>query len=810
MVSPPAEGPLRLAPVAAALIASALLAQEILIARLLSVTTWYSLGYLALSLGLLGMSVGALAVHLWPRGFSPERMSSSLTAALALASLLTCAASAWLVRIPVVLEVDHLPQTLLSLLQLSVVIALPFAAGGAALAALLTRAQRPGLVYGADLAGSALGALLAAPAISLLGAPRALAATALLPALAIFMVSSGRGVRLKAALMMLLVLPLVLSPDALALRHIKGLPVSKVPPTAEGWNSISHVRAPVFFQGPPIYWGELQDAPQAPVSQAFLKIDGEAGTVSCAFKDLRTDLDYLRYDLTSAVHWLRPSGEVLVIGVGGGRDIATALLYGHPTVTGVDVNPLIVDMLRGPLAEHSPLARQPGVVLHVEDGRSWLARSPERFKVIVASLVDTWAATGMGAMTLTENSLYTREAWRLFLDRLQPEGIVSFSRWYDPERPLEIARLVALAAAALRDRGVTEPSGHMLLVARGRLANILVSPSPLRPEDVEVMRERARSGGVRLLLAPGEPPASPWLAAVAEARDDARLDALAADSGVDLTATTDDRPFFFLQVPLSAWLSPSRIRELGEGGGGMIRGNVVAVGAVAAAFGIASLLAVVWILPPLWRRKGTMAPLGRAGRLTIPAWFAALGMGFMVFEIATAQRLHLLLGDPTWALALTLAPLTLAAGLGATLSERLDPTSGRTLLLLPGIAAGVIALWALVPSSVISAVLARSFMERALICVLVAGLPGIVLGFLFPLGLRRVLAVAPEAAAWCWGVNGVLSVVGSGAAVFLSVSWGIGATLACAAGIYGLLALVAPSMARLTSPATRDRSAAGL
>ena len=800
MISPPAAGPLRLAPVAAALVASCLLAQEVLIARLLSVTTWYSLGYLALSLGLLGMSVGALAVHLWPRRFSPEHMSSSLTVALALASLLTCGASVWLVRIPVVLELERLVPTLLSLLQLSVVIALPFAAGGAALAALLTRAERPGLVYGADLAGSALGALLAAPAISLLGAPRALAATALLPALAIFTVSSARGVRLKAGLLMILLLPLVLSPDALALRHIKGRPLNEVTPTAEGWNSISHVRATPYFQAPPIYWAALQDAPQTPVSQAFLKIDGEAGTASCAFQDLRSDLDYLRYDLTSAAHWIRPSGQVLVIGVGGGRDIATALLYGHPAVTGVDVNPLILSMVRGPLGEHAPLARQPGVVLHAEDGRSWLARSPEHFQVIMASLVDTWAATGMGAMTLTENSLYTREAWRLYLDKLQPEGIVSFSRWYDPDRPIEIARLVALAAAALRDRGVTEPSRHMLLVARGELANILVSPSPLHPEDVEVMRERARSGGVRLLLVPGEPPASPWLAAVAEVKDDAKLKALAVDSGVDLTATTDDRPFFFLQVPLSAWLSPAKIRELlGDSGGGMLRGNVVAVGAVAIAFAIAAILAVVWILPPLWRRKSTLSPLGRAGRLIIPAWFAALGLGFMLFEIATAQRLHLLLGDPTWALALTLAPLTLAAGLGATLSERLDPTSGRTLLLLPAIAAGVIALWALVPSGVISAVLARSFVERALVCVLVAGLPGIVLGFLFPLGLRRVLTLAPEAAAWCWGVNGVLSVVGSGAAVFLSVSWGIGATLACAAGVYGLVALVAPSMARLTS-----------
>ncbi|MBN1208361.1 MAG: hypothetical protein JXB05_26105 [Myxococcaceae bacterium] len=801
MASPPAA-PLRLAPLAAALIASTLLAQEILIARLLSVTTWYSLGYLALSLGLLGMSVGALVVHVWPRGFSPERMSSSLTGALALASLLTCAVSVWLVRVPVVLDLTLLPQTLLSLLQLSIAIALPFAAGGAALAALLTRAQRPGLVYGADLAGSALGALLAAPAISLLGAPRALAATAVLPALAMLALAASRGARLKAALMVLLVLPPVLSQDALALRHVKGRPPQHGEAAAEGWNSISHVRVSHFRTAPPIYWAPLQDAPQTPASQAFLLIDGEAGTASCAFQDLRSDLDYLRYDLTSAAHWLRPPGRVLVIGVGGGRDVATALLYGHPSVTGVEVNPLILDMLRGPLLEHSPLARQPGVSLHAEDGRSWLARSPERFQVIVASLVDTWASTGMGAMTLTENSLYTREAWRLFLEKLQPEGIVSFSRWYDPERPLEVARMVALAAAALRDRGVSEPSRHLLLVARGELANLLVSPSPLRPEDVAVMRERAASGGLRLLLAPGAPPASPWLAAVAEARDDAKLEALAADAGVDLTASTDDRPFFFLQVPLSTWLSPSKIKELlVSGGGGMLRGNVVAVGAVAIAFGLAALLAVAWILPPLWRRKSTLAPLGRAGRLIIPAWFASLGLGFMLFEIATAQRLHLLLGDPTWALALTLAPLTLAAGLGATLSERLDPTSKRTLILLPGIAAGVIALWAAVPSGVISAVLARSFLERALICVLVAGLPGVVLGFLFPLGLRRVLAVAPEAAAWCWGVNGVLSVVGSGAAVFLSVSSGISATLACAAGVYGLLALVAPSMARLTARA---------
>ena len=50
-----------------------------------------------------------------------------------------------------------------------------------------------------------------------------------------------------------------------------------------------------------------------------------------------------------------------------------------------------------------------------------MTRTSDRFDVIQMSLVDTWAATGAGAFTLSENGLYTREAWRIFLDRLTPD-----------------------------------------------------------------------------------------------------------------------------------------------------------------------------------------------------------------------------------------------------------------------------------------------------------------------------------------------------------------------------------------------------
>lgn len=786
--------PFRARLTATALTAGALLMQEVVVGRLLSVVTWYSLGYVALTLGLLGMTVGALVVHLRPAWFTPERLGQSVAVGLLLACALTVLAAVWTTRMPVSFNVAAFGQSLMSLLVVSVLIALPFAAGGAALAALLTRAERPGLVYAADLAGSAVGALLAAPALEWLGAPRALVAAALCFALAMLVLAPSVRGRVEALVVAAMLCAPLLWPGALDVRWMKDTYYPPEPqPVAQGWNSMSYVRAEPFELARPFYWGALSDAPQEPMPQSMIRIDGEAGTVAYSFEDVRT-LDGLRFDVTSAAHWLRPEGKALVVGVGGGRDVATALLFRHDDVTAVEVNPLLVSFLTGPLANISPVARQPGVSLHVEDGRSWLASQPARFDTIVASLVDTWAATGAGAMTLSENSLYTLEAWLLFLDKLTPGGVVSFSRWYEPGRPLEAGRLVGLAASALRARGVTEPESHLALVASGRVVTLLASSAPLSPADTAVLAEREASGGLTVLLAPGRTPADPFLGEIVRAPDVAALATLSERAGVDLTPPTDDRPFFFLQVPAKAFLSPQKVRELLERGGGMLFGNVVAVGAVATAFLLAAVLAALWVLVPLSRRKGALAGLSPGGRALVLGWFAALGMGFMLFEIATAQRLHLLLGNPTWALALTLAPATLFAGLGSALSERLAPS--RVWAVAAG-AAVLLCAWALVPGGLLTGVMEKPWMVRALSSVLLAGTPALLLGFFFPSGLRRVLQVAPAGAAWCWGINGVTSVLGSGAAVFLSVAHGTRVTLLVAAAVYVTVALLARALFRL-------------
>ena len=122
----------------------------------------------------------------------------------------------------------------------------------------------------------------------------------------------------------------------------------------------------------------------------------------------------------------RPDGfSALVIGPGGGRDLLSALVFGARHVDGVEINPIIArDVMLDRFRDYSGgVYADPKVAIHVDDGRSFVRRSGARYDVIQASLVDTWAATAAGAYTLTENSLYTTEAFGEYIDHLSDDGL---------------------------------------------------------------------------------------------------------------------------------------------------------------------------------------------------------------------------------------------------------------------------------------------------------------------------------------------------------------------------------------------------
>ena len=171
-------------------------------------------------------------------------------------------------------------------------------------------------------------------------------------------------------------------------------------------------------------------------------------------------------------YMLRPGAKTLVIGPGGGWDVARSLTGGSKDVTAVEINPIIArTIMQQRFADLSHrLYFRPEVHLFIEDGRSFVRRSPEKYQVLQATLVDTWASTAAGAFALSENNLYTTDAFRDYLNHLTDDGLMVFTRWgFEP--PRESLRLLSLAIEALGQLGENDAWRHVV-VLRDRAQNI--------------------------------------------------------------------------------------------------------------------------------------------------------------------------------------------------------------------------------------------------------------------------------------------------------------------------------------------------
>ena len=239
------------------------------------------------------------------------------------------------------------------------------------------------------------------------------------------------------------------------------------------------------------------------ITQRALVIDGHAMTPLYEVSNL-AELAFLECDVTNIVHQIRPRGAIAIIGVGGSRDLQAALRAGHKPVVGIELNQRLLDVLRGPLGKDTLIPNHPDVELVHADGRSYLERSSRRFDVIQMSLIDTWAATGAGAHALGENGLYTLEAWTMFLDRLNPGGVLTVSRW----STVETARMIGLAAAALLETGARDPQAHIALISAGSppVTTLVVGKNPLSVTDVQQLNSAAEKYGFFVNAAPGKPP----------------------------------------------------------------------------------------------------------------------------------------------------------------------------------------------------------------------------------------------------------------------------------------------------------------
>jgi len=173
--------------------------------------------------------------------------------------------------------------------------------------------------------------------------------------------------------------------------------------------------------------------------------------------------------------------------------------------------------------------RCPAIHFHVDEARSWFARTEERFDLIQMSMIDTWAATrGRGLFAVGKTACTTLEGWRHFVGALTPTGVFTVSRWYGKDSIAEAGRMVSLGARVLMDAGVADPGKHLALVANRNMATLILSRQPLSAAELAALHLLADERNFTVVLAPDMAPGSALLGQIANARDPAQLAAVTA------------------------------------------------------------------------------------------------------------------------------------------------------------------------------------------------------------------------------------------------------------------------------------------
>ena len=795
------------------LVSAATLLFEIALTRIFAVTQGYHFAFLAISLALLGFGASGTALAL-----VPKLASRDIRPVVAGSGLLFAVSSTGGLYATNVLPFDAYtllwePSQLAYLALYYLALAVPFFFAGSIVGGCLARhPSRAGVLYGANLVGAGIGCLLsvvfplvvgsagsvvAAGVVALVGAAAMAGRELRRPA---WLLPGLLGVAAVAAAVMLGVTELKLSPYKAVTQALRHEGAEKA---WSKWNAFSLVEV--------IQSGSIHAAPGLSFAykgtlppQIALAVDGDNLSPMSAVSP--EEAQFAEYLPTSLVYRLAEGPSALVIEPGGGLDVLTALRNGAESVTAVISNPLVVEAVGERFADHAAgVLDRPGVTVAGEGARSYLSRTDDRFEVIQVSLADSFRPVLAGAYGVSENYLYTVEAFESYYSRLAHGGFLSVTRWAQTP-PSEGVRVVSVAVEALERQG-SEPGDHMAVMRSLQTITLIVKRNPLSEADIEVVREFAGALQYDLVYHPGI--AAPDLNRFSVHPTPVYHDTVAAilDAGQrrefydgyshDISPVSDDRPFYF---HLFRWSqTPEILGSLGRtfqpfGGAGFL----IVLGSLV----VAVVAAGVFILLPLLFRRdasnGGESQAGVLGRLWPFVYFAGLGLGFLWVEIPLLQRFILYLDQPTYAFATVLFGVLVWSGVGSLASDRLPVPMGAA---VSGVA-GLSVLYAFGLPALFDATLGLPLAGRLALSVVLLAPLGIAMGMPFPRAIRTLGEQAPALVPWAWAVNGSTSVISAILATVLSLSFGFTWVILGGAAAY----LAAAAAAQAWVGKTRVRS----
>jgi hypothetical protein len=782
-----------------------LLALELVLVRIFSVLMWYHFVSLVVSLALFGLTVSGIAVFLFPGAFpaakARERMglSSLFLAAAVLANWLFLFV---LSRNPLaaykVLAPFHQPfyepfgpaaaggglslATAAPLALIFIVSSLPFLAGGFTVTVAIFRYSGSiGRVYFADLAGAGAGSAGAVVLLSLVDPFTGLGILAAAAALSALFFFTSRGGRLAALAVLLVAAGTAAATwqkGLVELNFIRGRYEPEI--LSREWNSFSRVAVyPLRGGQAGGSWG-LSRIYRKPVPDQLGIVVDDTGYTSMIAHEPGAQADWAGWTLFGLPYLIRDKADALIIGPGGGKEIVVALSLGAERVTAVELNPLMVRAVNETFADFSGSPYSlPGVRKVIDEGRTFLRGDEGTYDIIQATVVYGRLAPSAGAFTLTEDHLYTVEAFGDYLDRLDEDGMLAFSRFVFEKR---IQRMVATAEEALLRRGVKDPENRIFIAAERGMATVLVKKSPFTAAEVAALEDHCRHSGFRVLYSPAGEGGNPFYSLLRAEDREGYFGSLA----YDISPVTDDRPFFYYLVRPRDFVrafAGFRGPDFDDRALLLIRNLLLVVSA---------LVVVFFGLPLLLR--GERGAAVRRGGLPALVFFASIGLGFIVVEIVLLKRFILLLGKPFYSAALVLSSFLVAGGIGS-LRAGGRPAGGEALRRRCGALTVALLFTALLLPLLVELTLHLPLPLRLAAAVAVTVPLGYLMGQPFPLAVSLLRRRREGLIPWVWGVNGALSVLGAMLALVLALNLGYTTTMFVGSASYLVAAVCAEDLA---------------
>ena len=784
-----------------ALISAATLAYEILLMRLFSIIQWHHFAYMMISLALLGYGASGAFVFLFRRWLARRFLTAYLVNAVLFGiSAMVCFRLAQAVPFNA-LEVLWDPMQPLWLVLIFLLLFVPFfCAANCICLAFSHYPDQLHRVYCYDLSGAGIGAAAIIGLLFIVSPSTALQAVAALGLLAAAVAWWEAGVRPRWPTLLLISAAVVLmfpvAEFSLNVSEFKGLSQSlrvlnakQIDQRSSPLGLLTTVESPsIPFRHVP---GLSLNTPGRIPEQLGLFTDADSLSVLTRFDGELEDLEYLDYQSSALAYHLLPKPDVLVLGAGGGAQVLQALYHRANHVDAVELNSQVVELVNRDFGSFTgALYGLSGVTVHQKEARGFVVASRHRYDLIQVALLDSFSASSAGLYALSENYLYTVEAFAEYLQHLQPGGILSITRWMKTP-PRDGLKILATAIETLKQAGVAEPGRQMAMIRSWNTSTLLVKNGPFSDTDIHKLKTFCTHRWFDLAFYPGMKASEanrynhlqqPWyFEAASELLGEAPSDFMDAYK-FNIRPTTDDRPYFshFLK-----WQTlPELLTLRNRGGSSLLEwGYLILVATLVTAL-IASLLLV---LLPLWvkRRRGL-----KAGGLhwRIIMYFSAIGTAFMFVEIAFIQKFILFLHHPLYAVSVVLCAFLVFAGFGSLMSGRWHEHFS-----LLKISTGIglfCALYVLLLPWLFNALVQLPGELKILASALLIAPLAFLMGMPFPLGLDAVSNKRPDWIPWAWGINGCASVVSAILATVLAIHLGFRFVVFLAVVLYLLAALV--------------------